>query len=109
MLSKTRSVPARSSAPGAIPDTSSVPVSNGRPVTTTPPVTTDPNLAPVQASATANGSETSSTRPALRRRSAPAHPAQVSGPTPGRPARGGTTRPVRERLSATSPEIPDVR
>ena len=82
MLFKTRRVPARSSAPGATPNTSSVPVSNGRPVTNAPPVTTGPNLAPVQASVTANGSETSSTRPALRRPSAPVHPAQVSGPTP---------------------------
>jgi uncharacterized integral membrane protein len=45
MLSKTRSTPVRSPAPGVIPDTITGPVSNGS------PVATDPDLAPSQASA----------------------------------------------------------
>ena len=37
MLSKTRSTPVRSAAPGVIPDTITGPVANGSPVATAPP------------------------------------------------------------------------
>jgi uncharacterized integral membrane protein len=53
MLSKTRSTPVYSPAPGVIPDTITGPVSNGS------AVATDPDAAPAPAAAaTANGSET---------------------------------------------------
>jgi uncharacterized integral membrane protein len=53
MLSKTRSTPVRSPAPGVIPDPVTRPVSNGS------PAPMDPDLAPVQPSAaTADGTET---------------------------------------------------
>jgi uncharacterized integral membrane protein len=45
MLSKTRSTPVNSPAPGVIPDTITGPVSNGS------PVATDPDIAPAQPSA----------------------------------------------------------
>jgi uncharacterized integral membrane protein len=53
MLSKARSTPVGSPAPGVIPDPITGPVSNGS------AVATDPDVAPAQAAAaTANGSET---------------------------------------------------
>jgi uncharacterized integral membrane protein len=53
MLSKPRTSPVRSPAPGVIPDPITEPVSNGS------PAATGPDLTPAQASAaTANGSET---------------------------------------------------
>jgi uncharacterized integral membrane protein len=57
MLSKTRSTPAHSRAPGVIPDTITGPGSNGSPLATDP-LTTDPDVAPAQASAPTNGTET---------------------------------------------------
>jgi uncharacterized integral membrane protein len=55
MLSETHSTPARSPAPGVIPDPLTGPVSNGS------PAVTDPDLTPEQASAaTTNTSETRS-------------------------------------------------
>jgi uncharacterized integral membrane protein len=57
MLSKTRSTPVRSPAPGVIPDTITGPVSNGS------PVATDPDVGTVRASAaTTNGTETRAER-----------------------------------------------
>jgi uncharacterized integral membrane protein len=53
MLSKTRSSPSRSAAPGVIPETITGPVPNGS------PAATDPDLTSAQVSAaTANGTET---------------------------------------------------
>ncbi len=57
MLSKTRSMPVHSPAPGVIPDTITGPVSNGS------AVAREPDLAPVQPPAqTASGGETRSGR-----------------------------------------------
>ncbi len=59
MLSKTRSTPVNSPAPGVVPDTVTGPVSNGS------PVVTNPDVAPAHASA-ATERETGASAPAAR-------------------------------------------